>query len=394
MPAERSGEVLVINTGSSSLKVELVPSRTKVTVERIGTTPAVLSNSREPDVILLPKGVKDHAHAFEIALGQLNELEANFKIIACGHRVVHGGERFSEPTVIDPEMLQAIDDLSSLAPLHNPGNVMGIKAALEALPAVPHVAVFDTAFHSTKPPRAYVTGLPKRFYERQRIRNYGFHGTNHDFVTARAARQLGRDRSELKIVSLHLGNGCSACAVKHGESIDSTMGFTPLAGLLMGTRPGDLDPGIMLTMLERGITVDELTEIVNRESGLKGLSGVSNDMRDIRRVAERGDEWAELAIEIFTYRCRKAIGSLTAAMDGVDAIVFTGGIGQNDPLTREEILAGLEWLGVKVDMKRNSIGMTVFSTKDSTVSALTIPADEEGLIAEQALALLWDRVVA
>src|SRR5690554_2834496 len=161
MPAERSGEVLVINTGSSSLKVELVPSRTKVTVERIGTTPAVLSNSREPDVILLPKGVKDHAHAFEIALGQLNELVANFKIIACGHRVVHGGERFSEPTVIDPEMLQAIDDLSSLAPLHNPGNVMGIKAALEALPAVPHVAVFDTAFHSTKPPRAYVTGLPK-----------------------------------------------------------------------------------------------------------------------------------------------------------------------------------------------------------------------------------------
>ena len=362
--------VLVVNAGSSSLKMELLPFRLKVTIERIGTA------------------VADHADAFRLALVQLRQQTDGVRIVACGHRIVHGGEEFREPVLIDEQVMAAVIRLGALAPLHNPSGVQGVRAAQQELPDVPQVAVFDTAFHSTLPPRSFMTGLPWEYYEEQGIRNYGFHGTNHDHVTRKAGELLGRSREELRIVSLHLGNGASAAAVSGGSSVDTSMGFTPLAGLLMGTRTGDLDPGIILHLLSQGMTQAELSDLLNRHSGLKGLSGRTNDMRDLRQAAEAGDERSKLAIDVYVHRIRKAIGAEAAAMNGLDAIVFTGGVGENDILVREEILNGMEWLGVRLDPERNRIGTGIITAADSTVAALVVAADEEGLIARQALSVV------
>lgn len=365
--------VLVVNAGSSSLKMQLVPQRLHVLIERIGDVNGAAA--------------RNHSEAFRVALTRLRQQAPGVRLVACGHRVVHGGEEFREPTLINPQVIDTVARLSRIAPLHNPAGLAGMEAALEELPDIPHVAVFDTAFHATLPPESYVTGLPYEYYTEQGIRNYGFHGTNHDHVTRRAATLLGRPRTDLRIVSLHLGNGASAAAVMHGRSHDTSMGFTPLAGLLMGTRTGDLDPGILLHLLREGMKPDELDRLLNRESGLKGISGRSNDMRDLRQAAEDGDERARLAISVYVKRVKKAVGALTAAMDGLDALVFTGGIGENDVLIREEILNGMEWLGVRLDEARNRSGGPLVSAADSKVKVLVITADEEGLIAAQSLSV-------
>jgi acetate kinase len=299
--------------------------------------------------------------------------------------VVHGGERFSEAAPLDDEVLRALDDLSALAPLHNPANLAGIRAARSLLPEVPHVAVFDTAFHSTLPRHAYLFGLPYALYEEHGIRRYGFHGPSHDYVTRRAAELLGQPREALKLISFHLGNGASATAVRHGRSLDTTMGFTPLDGLLMGSRSGELDPGVALHLLRQGRSVDELDDLLNRRSGLLGLSGVSNDMRDVREAASKGDERARAALEVFCYRIRKTVGAYACAMGGLDAIVFTGGIGENDPDTRAASLEGLEFLGIVLDEAANRHGASVISREGARVKVLVVATDEERMIADAAL---------
>lgn len=369
--------VLVVNAGSSSLKMQLLPQRQHVHIERIGES----GPGGGP-------GVADHGEAFRIALARLREQAPSVRLLACGHRVVHGGEHFREPVLIDDSVQEVIRQLNRLAPLHNPAGLAGIEAARSELSDIPHVAVFDTAFHASLPEQAYLTGLPYEYYTDHGIRNYGFHGTNHDHVSRQAAGLLGRHRDELSLITLHLGNGASAAAVKHGRSFDTSMGFTPLAGLLMGTRTGDLDPGIILHLLADGKSLLELDELLNRQSGLKGLSGRSNDMRDLRRAAAAGDRRARLAITVYAYRVKKEIGALAAAMDGLDAVVFTGGIGENDAAIREEILQGMDWLGIELDNERNRAGNSLVSTATSRVAVLVVKADEEGLIAEQTLAVL------
>ncbi len=289
--------------------------------------------------------------------------------------------RFSRPVLIDAAVERIVGELSSLAPLHNPANLEGIRAARALLPDVPHVAVFDTAFHSGMPARAFLFGLPIGLYRERRIRRYGFHGTSHDFVTDHAAALLGRPREALKLVSLHLGNGASAAAVAGGRSIDTSMGFTPLDGLLMGTRSGTLDPGVLLHLLRGGMDLDDLDRLLNRESGLLGLSGVSNDMRDVRAAAEGGDPDARGALEVFAYRITKTVGAYAAAMGGLDAIVFTGGIGENDARMRQESMAGLGFLGVRLDEGRNAGHAERISADDASVAVLVVPTDEERMIA-------------
>ena len=369
--------VLVVNAGSSSLKLQFLPQRLGVQIERIGEDS---DNGAPPPA--------SHLEAFRVGLRQLKADSGGLVPVAVGHRVVHGGEQFRKPVLIDDEVLAAVEDLGRIAPLHNPAGLQAISAARTELPGVPHVAVFDTAFHADLPEQSYLTGLPWRYYEEEGIRNYGFHGSNHDHVTATAADHLGRPRSELKIISLHLGNGASAAAVRYGRSYDTSMGFTPLAGLLMGSRTGDLDPGIILHLLRGGLGTEELSTLLNRESGLKGISGVSNDLRDIRKAAAAGNRRAQAAISVYTMRIIKAVGAEAAAMEGVDAIVFTGGAGENDTQLRADVLRGMRWLGVELDEDANSRNATFISTDGSPVKALVVPADEEGLIARQALALL------
>ncbi len=379
MNAEAS--VLVVNAGSSSLKVKLLPQRLAFLVERIGGEASARGDVPVGEV----RHVRDHTDALRLCLEALAEHGALAALVAVGHRVVHGGERFSEATIVDDEVLRALDELSALAPLHNPANLAGIRAAKDLLPEVPHVAVFDTAFHSTLPRRAYLFGLPYALYEEHAIRRYGFHGPSHDYITRRAAELLGQPREALKLISLHLGNGASAAAVAHGRSLDTTMGFTPLDGLLMGSRSGELDPGVALHLLRQGRSVDELDELLNRRSGLLGLSGVANDMRDVREAASKGDERARAAIEVFCYRIRKTLGAYACAMGGLDAIVFTGGIGENDPDTRAESLAGLEFLGIALDEAANRHGASVISREGARVKVLVIATDEERMIADAVL---------
>lgn len=372
--------VLVVNAGSSSLKLQLLPQRIAAQVERIGEAGPAGNGA-----------VKNHSQAFRLGLERLRAASGGLTPVAVGHRVVHGGERFREPVLIDEAVLDAVRELGRIAPLHNPAGLQAIEAARLALPAVPHVAVFDTAFHATLPEQSFLTGLPWSFYEEQGIRNYGFHGSNHDYVTRRAAEVLGRPRESLRLVSLHLGNGASAAAVRWGRSFDTSMGFTPLAGLLMGTRTGDLDPGIILHLLRSGMDGEQLTRLLNHESGLKGLSGISNDLRDIRTAAAEGNHRARAALDVYTIRIIKAIGAEAAAMGGVDAIIFTGGAGENDRQLRADVLSGMAWLGVELDSEANTDNATVISTAGSAVSALVIPADEEGLIASQVLGVVRDR---
>ena len=374
--------VLVVNAGSSSLKVKLLPQKLSLYIERIGGDAVVTTSFAE----VRAEKIADHETALKVCLEALGEVVNLTSVRAVGHRVVHGGEVYTEPTVLTDEVIETLRDLSALAPLHNPANLEGILAARALLPQAFQVAVFDTAFHSTLLPKAYLYGLPLE-YCRQGIRKYGFHGTSHDYVTREASRLLGKPREDLKIVSLHLGNGSSAAAVCQSKSIDTSMGMTPLDGLLMGTRTGEIDPGVLLHLLESGMTVSDLTNLLNKRSGLLGLSGVSNDMRDVRAAAQEGNEAAKNALAVFCYRIRKTVGAYAAALGGLDAVVFTGGIGENDAATRAEALEGLSFLGVNLDEAKNQAHETIISTAASPVAVLVVPTDEEGMIAGAALAL-------
>ena len=354
--------VLVLNAGSSSLKYQLLGAsgarHATGLIERIGEAGA------DPD----------HAAAL---LRVLAGLPPEISVQAVGHRVVHGGEAFREATLITPEVVQAISDLSSLAPLHNPPAVQGIQAALKALPGVPNVAVFDTAFHATLPPHAYLYALPYEVYTQGGVRRYGFHGTSHAYVSRRANELLGGVE---KLVTLHLGNGASAAAILNGLSIDTSMGLTPLEGLVMGTRSGDLDPGAVLWLANK-YGLDETNTLLNRRSGLKGLSGVSNDLRDVRSA---GTKHSELALAVMTYRLVKQVGAYAAALGGLDALVFTGGAGENDIQLRADVLAGLGWLGFTLDADANDVrGQERRISTPGSKPAFVIPTDEEGEIARQ-----------
>jgi acetate kinase len=372
--------VLVLNAGSSSLKYQLLDMTDRsVTasglVERIGGSE-----------------VPDHAAALERVLTDLDRPGGLTDApVAVGHRVVHGGERFSGPTVIDDDVLDRIRDLVPLAPLHNPANIAGIEVARRRYPDTPQVAVFDTAFHASMPPRAWRYPLPRELADRLRIRRYGFHGTSHGYVARRAAEHLGRPLGELDLVTLHLGNGCSAAAVAGGRCVDTSMGLTPLGGLVMGTRSGDLDPGIVAHLhREGGLDLDAIDALLNKESGLKALAG-SNDLREVHRRADAGDADAAEALEVFCYRIRCTVGAYAAALGGMDAVVFTAGIGENDADVRARVCAGLSGLGVRLDEARNtarSRDARTVSAGGSAVAVLVIPTNEELEIAEQALAVV------
>jgi len=377
--ASAQGRVLVVNAGSSSLKMKLLPGGESLQVERLGGP----TTARASFALVEAPRLTRHDEAFDFALEVFRRELGELDLAVVGHRVVHGGTEFTAPTLITAEVEARIEALSPLAPLHNPGNLAALRAARRALPEVPHVAVFDTAFHATLPERAYLYGLPLEYAERG-MRRYGFHGTSHEYVSGRAAELLGRPLEELRLVTLHLGNGASATAVDRGRSVDTSMGFTPLEGLLMGTRSGDIDPGLLIHLLRGGMAVDELDRLLNRGAGLRGMSGISNDMRDVRAAAASGEAKARAALEVFAYRVRKIIGAYAAAMGGLDAVVFTGGIGENDAAARADCLQGLGFLGLTLDPERNARGETRIGADGAAVEVLVVRTDEEGLIARQA----------
>jgi len=388
-------KILVINSGSSSIKCSLFelpgPSLlARCTVERIGEGKASLVFERDGSLERRAARADTHAEALDAILKRLLEgdgrvLEGLEQISAVGHRVVHGGEKVSRSVVVDEGVLEVIRENCALAPLHNPPNLMGLEAALDRLPHAQQVAVFDTAFHATMPPQAYLYALPRELYVKHHIRRYGFHGTSHRYVAERAAQLLGRPLEECNLITLHLGNGCSAAAVRGGRSVDTSMGLTPLEGLVMGTRCGDIDPALPF-VLARDLQMrpEEVNELLNRRSGLAGLSGVSNDMREVIQAAQSGDTWAERALDVFCYRIKKYIGAYWAVLGEPHAVVFTAGIGENSPPVRERACAGLEPLGLRLDEGRNlrAVGREAFiSADDSPVAALVVPTNEELKIA-------------
>lgn len=388
--------ILVINCGSSSVKYQLVDTAegvalVKGSVERIGMSGAVLTLARSDGHSgKFGLEILDHTVAIEQILTYLvhpkhGVIKDKSEVDAVGHRVVHGGQQFTENVLIDEEVLAKIRQCIELAPLHNPHNIRGINAALRNLPGVPQVAVFDTAFHSSLPRQAYLYPLPYVLYRRYEIRRYGFHGTSHFYVYNRAVELLGKKPGELKVITAHLGNGCSITAVDGGRSVDTSMGLTPLEGLVMGTRCGDIDPSIILHVMGREeLNLSEANTLLNKHSGLQGLSGISSDMRDLIEESEKGDERATLAIEVYCYRLRKYIGAYAAAMGGLDAVVFTAGVGENSALVRRMSCEGLEFLGLELDEEANAEAggkETDISTKDSRVRALVIPTNEELVIA-------------
>jgi acetate kinase len=389
-------KVLVLNAGSSSVKYQLIlPEKSKVlakgVVERIGLSGALLTHKthNKPE-IKLGGEILDHKIAIEYVLSIL--LSPNHGIIknkneidAVGHRVVHGGEAFSDSTLINDEVIKEMTKCIDFAPLHNPPNLKGIAAAKSLLPDVPQVAVFDTAFHQSMEPHAYIYGIPFTLYKRHGIRRYGFHGTSHNYVTHRAVKILKKSLEKLRLVTCHLGNGSSIAAVKFGKSIDTSMGFTPLEGLLMGTRSGDMDPAIILhIMTKEQLSPSEMNTMLNKHSGVLGVSGLSSDMREIDNNYEN-DERCKLALDIFTYRIRKYIGAYAAAMGGINAIVFTGGIGENSVRVREKVCSDLDYFGLKIDLRKNKEAIqkeAIISTEDSSIKVLVIPTNEELVIAQ------------
>ena len=385
-------KILVINCGSSSLKYQLFDMGTgrapaKGLVERIGEAEgAGFRHAARGEEISGEAEAADHEAAFGQMVARLTDsthgaIESLDEIDAVGHRVVHGGEKFVQAVEIDEEVTAAIKGLASLAPLHNPANLAGIVAARHYVPGVPHVAVFDTAFHQTMPAHAFHYGLPYEFYERYGVRRYGFHGTSHVYVARAAARRLGREFGEFSCITCHLGNGCSMAAVKRGESVDTSMGLTPLEGLLMGTRSGDMDPAIVFFLArEAGVAFAEFESLLNTRSGLLGVSGVSNDVRTLWEAAANGNERAALALEMFAYRVKKYVGAYLAVLNGCEAVIFTGGIGENDARTRERICGGMETLGMELDAAANRAaagGEAVISAPGSRVKLLVVPTNEE-----------------
>jgi acetate kinase len=357
------------------------------TAESLGSADARLRITEPADAPAPPLRGTDHAAALEAMLEALRALPGLWAGLgAVGHRVVHGAERFTGSQLLDDEVLAAVEDCSRLAPLHNPANLLGIRVARAALPHLPHVAVFDTAFHQTMPEQAYRYAVPEEWYRRYGVRRYGFHGTSHRFVTARAAELLERPLADLELISAHLGNGCSATAVSGGRSVDTTMGMTPLEGLVMGTRSGDLDPAIVLHLQEReGLTAAELSRSLNGASGLLGLSGLSNDMRALL-AAEDSNPRARLAIDVFCHRLAKHLAALSTSLTRLDALIFTGGIGEHAAPVRARVAARLTGLGVRLDPVRNAAGETFIQADDSPVAILVVPTNEELLIARDAAA--------
>jgi acetate kinase len=378
--------ILVVNSGSSSIKFQVLDMEdgerrlVQGIADRIGLEDSFIRLAYNGSEDRREEPLPDHRAAFRAVCELLHGTE-HADINGVGHRVVHGGETFTASVLIDDDVLEILRRLSDLAPLHNPPNIMGIDVCREMLPGVPMAAVFDTAVHQTMPPKAYLYGLPSELYERHGIRRYGFHGTSHLYVAQEAARELGRSLEDLRLITCHLGNGCSITAFGGGRSIDTSMGFTPLEGLVMGTRCGDLDPAVPLYLIkDLGMSPEEVDTLLNSDSGLQGLCG-RRDMRDIVEQARQGDETARMAIEVFVYRIQKYIGAYTAALGGVDAIVFTAGIGQNSDYIRREVLRPFGFLGLEVDEEGNRQGRTIFSTENSKVRAMMIPTDEELVIA-------------
>ena len=386
--------IFVLNCGSSSLKYKLYAMENEQVlaegrVERIGQENAIITHqSQGKEKVSKTMPILEHTVAIRECLNLLTDPQQGViknvsEIDAVGHRVVHGGESFSDSVLIDDRTKEILDSLAELAPLHNPANVTGIRAAEKIMPKTPQVAVFDTAFHSTIPSHAHLYAIPYTIYQRHKVRRYGFHGTSHKYVSQRAAELMGRDIADLKIISCHLGNGASIAAIAGGKSVDTSMGFTPLEGLMMGTRSGDIDPGaIFYIMRKEGLTLHEIDSMLNKHSGLFGIAGVS-DMRDIEKGIEEDDKLCKLAFDIYEYRIRKYIGSYIAAMNGVDAIVFTAGIGENTPALRSQLVANLPYLGISINEENNKKrGEDIeISTPDSKVKVFVIPTDEELVIA-------------
>ena len=393
--------ILVINCGSSSLKYQLINSETegvlaKGLCERIGIDGMLTyqpeGGEKEKSEIAMPT----HTEAINAVLAALtNEKSGVIKSLsevgAVGHRVVHGGEKFTSSCLINDESMKAIEECNDLAPLHNPANLIGIRACQELMTGVPMVAVFDTAFHQTMPDVAYTYGIPYEYYEKYKVRRYGFHGTSHSYVSKRTAEIVGKPYDQMKIIVCHLGNGASISAVNCGKSVDTSMGLTPLEGLVMGTRSGDLDPAIIdFVGKKEGLSLDEMNEVLNKKSGMLGFSGVSSDGRDLEAAAETGNKRAQLALDVFDYRLIKYIGAYAAAMNGVDAIAFTAGIGENNIKMRKDVCSSLTYLGVKLDEEKNNVRgeERIISADDSKVQVLLVPTNEELAIARETLALV------
>ncbi len=395
-------KVLVINCGSSSLKYQLIDSTTEKALavgicERIGQEAAYLKHTPNGgDKVVIEKHMENHQDAIKLVLDALtNEkhgvIASLNEIGAVGHRVVHGGEKFATSTIIDDEVIAGIEACNDLAPLHNPANLIGIRACKNLMPGVPMVAVFDTSFHQTMPPKAYLYGLPQAYYDNYKIRKYGFHGTSHSFVSKRAAEFCGLDINNSKIIVCHLGNGASISAVLNGKSVDTSMGFTPLAGLVMGTRSGDIDPSIIDFIAKKeNKTIDQIMNVLNKESGIQGMSSVSSDFRDINDAMDIGNQSAIVAFDVFTYRVAKYIGSYVAAMNGVDAIAFTAGVGENDWRVREWVCQYLGYLGITIDLATNCTKSkeVMLTTPSSKVKVCIIPTNEELAIARETVTLL------
>ena len=396
-------KVLVLNCGSSSLKYQLIDMENEAVlciglVERIGIDGSILTQKKDgvEGKYIVEQPMKDHQDAIKLVLAGVQDsvyggVKDMNEIDAVGHRVVHGGEKFASSVVITEEVEEAIRACNDLAPLHNPANLMGIDAMKAILPGVPNVAVFDTAFHQTMEPAAYLYGVPHRLYDEYGVRRYGFHGTSHKYVSQRAAEMLGKDIKDLKIITCHLGNGASVAAIKNGKVIDTSMGLTPLEGLIMGTRCGDIDPAIIPFMMRKeGLDADGVDNLMNKQSGVYGMTGISSDFRDIEAAAEKGDQKAIDALDAYHTRVKKYIGSYAAEMNGVDAIVFTAGLGENGIDNRMAIASNMEYLGVKMDAEANNVRgkERVISAADSQVKVLLIPTNEELMIARDTLALV------
>ena len=394
-------KIFVVNCGSSSIKYQLIDMKdesviAKGLVERIGIEGSVLTHTPAgKDKVRLESAIPDHVDGIKKVLAALVDpnhgvIKSMDEIDAVGHRVVHGGEIFNESVVITDEVLKQIEDLSDMAPLHQPANVSGIRACQKLMPNTPQVAVFDTAFHQTMPPVAYMFGVKYEEYKDYGIRKYGFHGTSHKYVSGVAAQLLGKDIKDTKIITCHLGNGSSITAVDGGKSVDTSMGFTPLDGVLMGTRTGSIDPAVVpVLMQKKGLDAAGVDKYMNKECGVLGVSGVSSDFRDLEDAAAKGNERAQLALDMFCYQVKRYVGAYAAAMGGVDAIVFTAGVGENDIHTRQQVCAGLEFLGVKLDADRNNVRgiVTEISAADSKVKVFLIPTNEELAIAQDTLRL-------
>ncbi len=388
-------KVFVVNCGSSSIKFQLIDMETEIPlakgqIERIGSEGSFLKLTPAGKYTVdLPMDVPNHDVGIRAILDALQNkdygvIKSLEEIDAIGHRVVHGGERFTDSVLITQEVMDGIQACSAMAPLHNPPNLFGIKACMELMPTTPQVAVFDTAFHQTMPKIAYLYGLPYEMYVKYGLRRYGFHGTSHKYVAQVAAEMMQEHMSDLRIITCHLGNGASITAVKYGKSIDTSMGYTPLEGLIMGTRSGEIDPAIVPFLMEKeNMTAPQIDEYLNKRSGILGISGLSSDFRDLESAANRGDERSQLAIDIFAYKVKKYIGGYVAAMGGVDAIVFTAGLGENSPFMRDKICNGLEYLGTRIDQERNKVRGKAqeISVKRATVKIFVIPTNEELVIA-------------